>query len=245
MTMTNSESGTRVDEISRGIYRITTPVPRGPEMPPGFSFNQFLIAAEQPLLFHTGPKKLFPLVREAVRAVLPPESLRYIGFSHNEADESGSLADWLELAPRAQALCSRVGAMIFASDVSDRPVVAMADGQRLELGGHEISWLDAPHVPHGWDCGFIGEVSTRTLLCGDLFTQFGDTNPPLTESDILGPSEAMRAMFDYYSRGPATTATLERLAAFEPRTLACMHGSAYAGDGGALLRELAEALQRS
>src|SRR5688572_29355201 len=120
MTITNSESGTQIDEISRGIYRISTPVRPGPEMPPGFSFNQILIAAEQPLLFHAGPKWLFPLVREAVRAVLPPESVRYVGFSHNEADESGALGDWLELAPRAQALCSQVGAMVFAGDVSPR-----------------------------------------------------------------------------------------------------------------------------
>jgi flavorubredoxin len=245
MTITNTESGTQIDEIARGIYRISTPVRPGPEMPPGFSFNQILIAAEQPLLFHAGPKRMFPLVREAVKSVLPPESLRYIGFSHNEADESGALADWLAIAPRAQALCSRVGAMIFAADVSDRPVQAMADGQRLDLGGHEITWLDAPHVPHGWDCGFIGELSTRTLLCGDLFTQPGDTNPALTERDILGPSEAMRAMFEYYSRGPNTTAAIERLAAFEPRTLACMHGSAYAGDGRALLLELAKTLDRT
>lgn len=245
MSITNSESGTQIDEISRGIYRISTPVRPGPQMPPGFSFNQFLIAAEQPLLFHAGPRKLFPLVREAVRAVLPPESLRYIGFSHNEADESGALAEWLELAPRAQALCSRVGAMVFASDVGDRPVQAMADGERLDLGGHEITWLDTPHVPHGWDCGFIGELSTRTLLCGDLFTQGGDTNPPLTERDILGPSEAMRALFEYFSLSPTTTASLERLAAFEPRVLACMHGSAYAGDGRALLLELAKALEQT
>lgn len=243
--ITNSETCTQIDEIARGIYRISTPVRPGPDLPPGFSFNQILIAAEQPLLFHTGPKKMLPLVREAIRTVLPPESLRYVGFSHNEADESGSLAEWLVIAPRAQALCSQVGAMIFAGDVSDRPVHAMTDGQRLDLGGHEISWIDAPHVPHGWDCGFIGELSTRTLLCGDLFTQPGDTNPPLTERDILAPSEAMRAMFDYYSHGPNTIASLERLAAFEPRTLACMHGSAYTGDGRALILELARALERS
>jgi len=138
MTITNSEAGTRIDEVARGIYRISTPVRPGPEMPPGFSFNQILIAAEQPLLFHSGPKRLFPLVREAVKAVLPPETLRYIGFSHTEGDETGALAEWLELARQAQPLCSHVGAMIFAHDVSPRGVKAMAHAERLDLGGHEV-----------------------------------------------------------------------------------------------------------
>ena len=243
MTITNSEAGTRIDEVARGIYRISTPVRPGPEMPPGFSFNQILIAAEQPLLFHSGPKRLFPLVREAVKAVLPPETLRYIGFSHTEGDETGALAEWLELARQAQPLCSHVGAMIFAHDVSPRGVKAMAHAERLDLGGHEVTWFDAPHVPHGWDCGFLGELSTRTLLCGDLFTQAGDENPALTERDILGPSEGMRAMFDYYSRGPNTQTVLQTLAAFEPRVLACMHGSCFAGDGRAALLGLAAALK--
>jgi flavorubredoxin len=242
MTVTNSESGTRIDEISRGIYRISTPVPPNPHLPLGFSFNQMLIAAEQPLLFHTGPKKLLPLVREAVKAVLPPESLRYIGFSHTEGDESGSLAEWLELAPQAVPLCSQVAAMIFANDVSDRPARALANAERLDLGGHEVMWFDAPHVPHGWECGYLGELSTRTLLCGDLFTQAGATNPALTEQDIVGPSEGMRGAMDYFSHTPSTRATLERLAAFEPRVLGCMHGSAFAGDGRAALLELANAL---
>lgn len=242
MTITNSETGTRIDEISRGIYRISTPVRPNPGMPAGFSFSQILIAAEQPLLFHTGPKRLFGLVRDAVSRVLPPESLRYIGFSHCEADEAGSLGEWLDLAPQAQALCSQVGAMIFASDVRDRPVKAMTHAERLELGGHEVTWFDAPHVPHGWDCGFLGELTTRTLLCGDLFTQLGDQNSPLTQQDIVGPSEAARAAFDYYSLGPNTRPVLENLAAFEPRTLACMHGSCFSGDGRRALLDLAQAL---
>jgi flavorubredoxin len=242
MTVTNSESGTRIDEVARGIYRISTPERKSPAMPPGFSFNQILIAAEQPLLFHAGPRRMFGLVREAVSKVLAPESLRFIGFSHCEADESGALAEWLDLAPQAQALCSRVGAMIFANDVRPRPVKAMAHAERLDLGGHEVTWFDAPHVPHGWDCGFLGELSTRTLLCGDLFTQPGDENPPLTTRDVLGPSEGMRQMFDYYSHGPNTGSVLEQLAGFEPRLLACMHGSCFEGDGRAALLELKQAL---
>ena len=242
MTVTNRESGTRIDEVARGIYRISTPVAPGAEMPAGFSFNQFLIAAELPLLFHTGPRRSFPLVCEAVRAVLPPEKLRYIGFSHAENDESGSLAEWLTLAPQAQALCGQVGAMVGVNDASNRPVRAMAHGERLDLGGHEVTWFDAPHVPHGWDCGYLGELSTRTLLCGDLFTQAGHECPPLTEQDILGPSEAMRRMVDYYAHGGTTQQSLQNLAAFEPRVLACMHGSSFSGDGRATLLALAQAL---
>jgi flavorubredoxin len=201
-----------------------------------------LIAAQEPLLFHTGPRKLFRYVLEAVRAVLPPESLRYVAFSHAEGDESGALMDWLDVAPHASPVCSRVGAMVFANDATDRPVRALADAEQLDLGGHVVTWFDAPHVPHGWDCGFLGEITTKTLLCGDLFTQAGATNPPLTERDILGPSEAMRQRMDYFSHGKHTRQHLERLAAFEPRVLGCMHGSSYAGDGRAALLALADAL---
>jgi len=242
MTVTNAATGTRIDEIARGIYRISTPIPASPALPLGFSFNQILIAAEQPLLFHTGPKSMFGLVRDAIKAVLPPGSLRYVGFSHTEGDECGSLGEWLELAPQAVPLCSRVAAMTFANDVSSRPVQAMADAQRLDLGGHEVTWFDTPHIPHGWECGYLGELSTRTLLCGDLFTQAGANNDPVTQSDIVGPSEAMRAAMDYFSHTPKTRVTLERLAAFEPRVLACMHGSSFAGDGRGALLELARAL---
>ena len=242
MSITNRQTGTRIDEIANGIYRISTPVPPNPALPPGFTFNQFLIAADEPLLFHTGPRPMFALVREAIRAVLPPESLRYIGFSHAEGDECGSLDEWLALAPRAVPLCSQVAAMTFANGATNRETRALAHGDRVDLGGREVTWFDAPHVPHGWDCGFIGEVTTRTLFCGDLFTQAGAEHPPLTEGDILGPSEAMRAMMDYYSHGPNTRETLERMAGFEPRVLACMHGSAFAGDGKKALLELADAL---
>ncbi|HEY0466241.1 MAG TPA: MBL fold metallo-hydrolase, partial [Polyangiaceae bacterium] len=204
MTITNSQTGTSIHEIARNIYRVSTPIPASPELPPGFSFNQFLIAAEEPLLFHTGPRKLFPLVREAIGTVLPPESLRYVGFSHVEGDESGALSEWLAVAPRAQPVCSQVAAMIFTTDATDRPVRALAHGESIDLGGHRVTWFDAPHVPHGWECGYLGEVTTRSLLCGDLFTQFGSANPALTEHDILGPSEAMRAQMDYFSHGKDT-----------------------------------------
>lgn len=244
MSVTNRETGTRIDEIAAGIYRISTPIPANPELPPGFSFNQFLLAAEQPLLFHTGPRRLFPLVREAVRAVLPPESLRCVGFSHVEGDECGSLSEWLALAPEARPVCGRVAAMVFTRDATDRPVTALADGESLELGGQRVIWFDTPHVPHGWDCGYLAETTSRTLLCGDLFTQPGADNPPLTSGDILGPSEGMRSMLDYFAHGPNTRQQLERLAAFEPSLLACMHGSSFSGDGRKALLDLAGVLEQ-
>jgi flavorubredoxin len=243
MPVTNSQTGTRIDEIAPRIYRISVPIPPSPELPLGFSFNQFLIAADEPLLFHTGPRKMFPLVREAVAWVIPPESLRYVGFSHVEGDESGALAEWLAIAPRAEPVCSRLAAMIYTNDATDRKVRALADGESLELGSQTVTWFDAPHVPHGWECGYLGEATTRTLFCGDLFTQAGASNPPLTEQDIIGPSEGMRSVMDYYSHSPDTRRHLEKLAAFEPRVLACMHGSAYAGDGRAALLALATALE--
>jgi flavorubredoxin len=235
MTVTNRQSGTNVHEIADGIYRINTPVP-------GFSFNQYLIVDDEPLLFHTGPRKLFPLVREAVATVLPVERLRHIAFSHVESDECGSLNEWLAAAPRAAPLCGSVAAMVSIGDLADRAPRALADGEGLSLGRHQVRWFDAPHLPHAWDCGFLAEETTRTLLCGDLFTQGGTDMPALTESDILGPSEAFRRQMDYYSHTRFARDLLEKLAATQPATLACMHGSAWRGDGAALLRALADEL---
>jgi flavorubredoxin len=233
-------NGTTVFEIADGIYRISTPVD-APELG-GFTFNQFLVADEEPLLFHTGPRGVFPGTRDAIARVVPPDTLRWVAYSHHEADESGALNDLLAIAPGAQAACSTVSAMTTANDLALRPPRALADDEVLALGRHELVWIDAPHVPHGWDCGFLFERRTRTLLCGDLFTQAGAGDPPLTEGDVLGPSEAMRAAMDYYAHGPGTRAVLERLAALEPRTLACMHGSSWTGDGARLLRALADAV---
>jgi len=237
--ITNTQSGTNVHEIARGIYRINTPV----ALPVGqFSFNQYLIVDDAPLLFHTGPRRMFPLVREAVERVMPAERLRYVSFSHFEADECGALNEWLAAAPRAEPLCGQIAAMVSVNDVADRPARALADGEILALGRHSIRWFDTPHMPHGWDCGLMMETSTRTFLCGDLFTQGGAGEVPLTEADILGPSEGFRGAMDYYSHAPDTGAVLERLAAERPTTLACMHGSAWRGDGAGLLRALAERL---
>lgn len=239
MPITNKQFGTNVHEIADGVYRISTPVtiPGG-----GFSFNQYLIADDEPLIFHTGPRKMFPLVREAVASVLPPERIRHIAFSHVEADECGSLNEWLAEAPQSAPLCGTVAAMVSINDLADRPPRALADGESLSLGKHSVRWFDTPHLPHGWDCGFLMEERTLTLLCGDLFTQGGSDNPPITESDILGPSEAFRHRMDYFSHTKNARQMLERLASYSPTTLACMHGSAWRGDGAKLLRALADAI---
>jgi flavorubredoxin len=238
--ITNSSSGTNLHEIATGIYRINTPlqVPGGPD----FNFNQYLVADDEPLLFHTGPRRMFPRVAEAIARVLPVRQLRYVGFSHFEADECGALNDFLTAAPEAVAVCSQVGAMVSVNDIAVRPPRALTDGEVLRTGRHAFKWLDTPHVPHGWDCGFMMELETRTLLCGDLFTQGGSGTVAITEGDILGPSEAFRLEMDYYSHTPQTAATLERLAREQPQVLACMHGSAWRGDGAALLRALAQSL---
>ncbi len=238
--ITNGSSGTNLHEVAPGIYRINTPV----EIPGGigFNFNQYIVADDEPLLFHTGPRRLFPLVAEAIGKVVPLERLRYIAFSHYEADECGSLNDFLEAAPGAVALCSRVAAMVSVDDIAVRPARALADGEVLSTGRRAFKWLDAPHVPHGWDCGFMMETETRTLFCGDLLTQGGPGTAALTESDILGPSEAFRRPMDYYAHAPHTGAILERLANEQPLVLACMHGSAWRGDGASLLRGLAQCL---
>ena len=241
MTITNQQSGTRVDEIAAGIYRISTPIPPS-VMPGGFTFNQILIDDERPLLFHTGPRRMFPLVREAVARVLPPERLRFVAFSHVESDECGALNDWLAAAPQAVPVCGRVAAMVSVADLADRPPRALADGEVLDIGGHALRWLDAPHLPHGWETGYLMDDTTKTFLCGDLFTQAGAGDPPLTTSDILEPSEAMRKGMDYYAHSPATRALLTSFAAHAPRTLAVMHGSAFTGDGAALLLALADRL---
>jgi flavorubredoxin len=240
MTVTNRQSGTNVHEVADGIYRINTPV--AIEGSGGFSFNQYLLVDDEPLLFHTGLRKMFPLVREAVASVLPIDRLRYIAFSHVEADECGSLNEWLAAAPRSVPVCGTVAAMVSINDLADRAPLALADGELLELGSHSVRWLDAPHLPHAWECGFLMEERTRTLLCGDLFTQGGADLPPITESDILEPSEAFRHSMDYFSHTTQARAMLERLAGAEPKTLACMHGSAWNGDGAKLLRALADRL---
>ncbi|MFN7974171.1 MAG: MBL fold metallo-hydrolase [Acidobacteriota bacterium] len=239
--ISNAQSGTSIDEVARAIYRISTPVPPT-VVPGGFTFNQYLLVDEAPLLFHTGPRKMLPLVKEAIARVMAVEKLRYVAFSHYEADECGSLNDFLALAPQAEPLCGHVAAMVTIDDVADRQARRLADGERLSLGTHEVTWFDTPHLPHAWECGFLAESSTSTLFCGDLFTQPGSDHPPLTQRDVLEPSEAFRQAMDYYSHTKNARQMIERLASTSPRVLACMHGAAWEGDGASLLRALAERL---
>jgi flavorubredoxin len=239
--ITNSSAGTNVHEIAAGIYRINTPIVF-PDGAGAFNFNQYLIADDEPLVFHTGPRRMFPLVSEAIGRILPVATLRYVAFSHFEADECGSLNEFLAAAPNAVPVCSRVAAMVSVNDVADRPARPLADGEVLRLGQHAVRWYDTPHLPHAWECGLMMEIHTRTLCCGDLFTQGGPGDVPLTETDILGPSEGFRGQMDYYAHSPDTTAMLERLASEQPAVLACMHGSAWRGDCAALLRALAKSL---
>jgi len=239
--ITNTQSRTNIQEIASGIFRINTPIsiPGGPGH---FSFNQYLIVDDAPLLFHTGQRQLFPLVQEAVSAVMPLQKLRYVALSHFEADECGALNAFLASSPQAEPVCGRIAAMTSVNDFADRPARALGDSEELMLGRHTVRWFDTPHMPHGWECGLMMESSTRTFLCGDLFTQGGPGDPALTESDILGPSEAFRKPMDYFAHAPQTGVILERLAKEQPTTMACMHGSAWRGDGAALLRALAGAL---
>lgn len=239
--ITNQQSGTNVNEIAAGIYRINTPVSL-----PGdagvFNFNQYLVVDEKPLLFHTGPRRMFPLVREAIARVMPVERLQYVGLSHFEADECGAMNEFLAAAPSAVPVCGQVAAMVSVNDAADRPARALADGETLSLGKHQMRWFDTPHMPHGWESGLMLDAHTRTFFCGDLFTQGGAGETAVTEADILGPSEAFRSQMDYFAHAPNTTGVLARLAQEQPTTFACMHGSAWRGDGAALLHALAGAL---
>lgn len=235
----NRSTGTMVDEIADGVYRISTPIAA---VPGGFTLNQFLITDDEPLLFHTGLRRMFVSVRQAVEAVLPVERLRHISFSHYEADECGALNEFLAVAPNAAPLCGKVAALVSIDDIADRPPQVLADGEAISLGKHKLRWFDTPHLPHAWECGFLMEETTKTLLCGDLLTQPGADHPALTEADILEPSEAFRHQMDYYSHTKNARGMIERLAATNPTTLACMHGAAWRGDGAKLLRELGNRL---
>jgi flavorubredoxin len=245
MTITNTESGTSVHEIAAGIYRISTPVPPS-AMPGGFTFNQFLIVDEAPLLHHTGPRRMFPLVREAVAHVLGDVAkLRYVSFSHVEADECGSLNDWLRDAPESRPLCGAVAAMVSINDIADREPIVLTEDRELSLGNKRVRWLDTPNLPHNWECGHLFEATTQTLLCGDVLTHAGGAElAPLTDRDLVGESEAMRAVTPEGSVAidVNTRRFLEKLAATNPKTLALMHGSSFRGDGARMLRDLASAL---
>jgi flavorubredoxin len=234
--------GTSISEIADGIYRLSIVVP-DIAPPAGFTFNQFLVLGDEPLLFHTGLRRMFPLVSEAVSRIMPVSNLRWITFGHFEADECGAMNEWLAVAPNAQVAHGMTGCMVSLNDMADRPPRVLANGEVIDIGGKRIRYIDTPHVPHGWDAGVIYEETTRTLFCGDLFTHLGN-GPAITESDIVGPALAAEDIFYDTSLGPSIAPTVRRLADLAPRTLALMHGSSYAGDTVAALHELASAYDK-
>jgi flavorubredoxin len=233
---------TRVHEIADGIYRLSTFVP-GIAAPAGFTFNQFLVLGEEPLMFHTGLRRMFASNREALSKIIPPEKLRLIAFGHFEADECGAMNEWLEIAPDAAPAHGQTGVAVSLTDFADRPPRMLADGEVIDLGGKRVRFIDTPHTPHGWDAGVLYEETTNTLMCGDLFTQLGD-GPALTASDIVGPALQGEDLFRYSSLNPGMGATLRRLAELNPRTLALMHGPSFSGDGGKALRDLANSYEQ-
>ena len=223
-------------EIADGIYRISTWIPD--VTPDGFTFNQFLVAAEEPLLFHTGPRGMFPLVAETVAKVLPAETLRWITFGHVEADECGSMNMWLAAAPGSQVAHGVLGCDVSLNDLCDRPPHPLAEGDVLDLGGKRLRQISTPHVPHGWEAQVLYEETTRTLLCGDLFSQVGG-GPAMTADDIVEPALAAERMFHSTSLAPHTVRTLQALGDLAPTTLAVMHGASFQGNGKQALYDLA------
>ena len=229
---------TKIAEIADGIYRLSTLVPEV-AAPAGFSFNQFLIKAEQPLLFHAGHRGMFPLISAAVARIVPVESLRWISFSHVEADESGALNQWLAAAPRASVLHGAIACDVSLNDLADRPPRKLEDDELVDLGGKRVRFLATPHVPHGWDAGLLFEETTQTLLASDLLGQVGD-GPATTDGDIVGPAIAAEGLFQSMALHPVTVPTLHRLADLAPRTLAIMHGSSLTANCAGALRALAD-----
>jgi flavorubredoxin len=229
---------TRIDEIAERIYRLSTYVPEI-AAPAGFTFNQFLVDAEAPLLFHCGPRAMFPRVSEAAAKILPLDKIRWISFGHVEADECGSMNQWLQVAPMAQVAQGRTACLVSLNDLADRPPHVLADGETIDLGGRRMRFIDTPHVPHGWEAGVMYEETTRTLLCGDLFTHTGNV-APLTRDDIVAPAIAAEEMFQASALTPTTAPTIRKLASLAPSTLALMHGASFAGDGAAALHALAD-----
>jgi flavorubredoxin len=234
---------TKISEIADGIYRLSTYVP-DIAPPAGFTFNQFLVLGDEPLMFHTGLRKMFPLNRDALTRIIPPERLRWIAFGHFEADECGAMNEWLAIAPQATPAQGQTGCLVSLDDFADRAPRVLADGEVMDLGGGKrVRFIDTPHTPHGWDAGVMYEESTRTLLCGDLFTQLGNGSA-LTDGDVVGPAIAAEDVFKYSSLCPGMGTTIRGLSKLAPRTLALMHGPSFAGNGAAALHALADDYDR-
>ena len=232
-----------IEEIAPDLYRISTYVPEI-----NLQFNQFLVRDDESLLFHTGMRSLFPLVRDEVARVIEPSRIRWIGFSHFESDECGALNDWLQVAPEAEPVCSFVGAMVSVNDFAQRPARAMADGEVLITGKYRFRFLQTPHVPHCWEAGLMFEETQNTLLCSDLFTHQGNVEPQTT-SDVVGRfkqgliGDLEGPFANAYPYSSQTDDTLKRLASLRPKTLAIMHGSTFVGDGKRALDDLATAMR--
>jgi flavorubredoxin len=234
---------TKITEISGGIYRLSTFVPQIAP-PAGFTFNQFLVLGDDPLLFHTGLRQMFPLIHSAIGRLILPERLRWITFGHYEADECGAMNEWLAVAPQAEVAHGQTSCLVSLNDMADRTPRILQDGEAIDLGkGKRVRYLDTPHIPHGWDAGVLYEEVTGTLMCGDLFTQVGD-GPALTETDVVGPAIAAEDMFKYSSLNPGMGATIRRLTKLAPHTLALMHGPSFTGDAAAALSALADDYDR-
>lgn len=233
---------TKIAEIADRIYRLSTFVPE--VVPPaGFTFNQFLVLADEPLIYHTGQRELFPLVSSAVERLVPLHRLRWVAFSHVEADECGAMNAFLQAAPHAEVAHGVLGCEVSLNDLCDRQPRPLQDGEVLDLGGKRVRHIDTPHVPHNWESRVLYEETTGTLLCGDLFTHLGD-GPALTTDDLVDAAMEAESAFMGTSIGVLTAPTIRRLADLEPTTLALMHGSSFAGDGGAALRSLADRYSR-
>jgi flavorubredoxin len=225
---------TAIDEVGDGIYRISTFVPDV-----GLAFNQILLVADESFLFHLGMRALFPAVSEAVAQVVPLDRLRWLSFGHVEADECGAMNQWLAAAPSAQVAFGGLGCMVSVNDLADRPPLPLEDQQVLDLGGKRVRYIATPHVPHGWDAGIFFEETTKTLLCGDLFTQLGE-HPATSDDSPLAATIETEQQFGYTAAAPHTAATLDALADLRPTSLALMHGATHHGPGDTWLRELAD-----
>ena len=229
---------TSLTEIADEVFCLSTYVE-----PANLRFNQILIVAEEPLLFHCGYRRLFPQVSAEVTRATPLSKLRWISYGHHEADESGSMNDWLEAAPNARVAVGQRGCVLSAMDLAIREPRALEDGETIDLGGKQVRWIATPHVPHGWDAGVLYEESTGTLLCGDLFTSLGD-GPQIVEDDIVEPALAAEREFRATAITPNTAPTIRKLAELSPRALALMHGPAFHGDGARELHRLADGYEQ-
>lgn len=233
----------RISEIAEDVYQLSLYVP---EL--DMQFNHFLVKDDEPLLFHTGMKSIFPLVREAVAEIIDPADLRWVGFSHFEADECGALNEWLEIAPHAAPVCSFVGAMVSVNDFASRPARGLNTGETFSTGKYQFKFIHTPHLPHCWEAGMLFEETGGTLFCSDLFHQLGELEAR-TEGDIIGRARNTLVGYqaspfaDYMPYTPLTEGNIEKLSALNPKTIAVMHGSSFGGDGSQALRDLGSVLK--